>query len=363
MLINYPLFLIMLLCSTPVSGQGAEQQPRNIGISWVGALGDGFPLTQETLDDLVAKHGEWLGTADEKKKKELDKGQLEEHYIEQLWQLLDSNWGVANGRLNLRGAKLRKANLERADLRAAKLEEADLIGANLEEAKLRWANLEGADLRESKLEEANLRWAKLEGADLRWANLEGTDLGWAKSLGSESYLGAFLKSARLDGVDLTEHRYEPKPGGVPAVESLVDTKNLETLRYEKAPHGLIELRRAFKDAGYREQERKITFALKRSEREIMTCLNQDDLDKKAQEKSEKDTCIARPVEAAFNFVFFEFPVEYGMSPGRALQILAGLIFLFAIPYTYRGMLGIHVNMRRTAYLHVLRAFLIYNITP
>jgi len=98
---------------------------------------------------------------------------------------------------------------------------------------------------------------------------------------------------------------------------LVETENLETLRYEKAPHGLIELRRAFKDAGYREQERKITFALKRSEREIMMCRNQDD--------SEKDKCKKRPIEATFNLVFFEFPVAYGMNPGRALTILLTLL--------------------------------------
>ena len=115
------------------------------------------------------------------------------------------------------------------------------------------------------------------------------------------------------------------------MESLSETKNLETLRYKKVPHGLIELRKAFKEAGYREQEREITYAIKRSEWGIMMCRNQDDSN---QKESEQNKCITRPVEAAFNLVFFELPVAYGMYPGRALQILVVLIFLFAIPYTY-----------------------------
>ena len=490
--IFFLLIPIFFLCWVPVLSQGSEQKPCKSGSSWIGAFANGLPLTQETLDDLVAEHKEWLITLEYRVETEIQRKcgtavpfseEFEDCFLNLLssdWEvdkgrlnLLSSDWEVDKGRLNLQeaklswaklqeaelswanlqgagmqwaklqgatlqwanlqgadmqGAKLQKARLDRAilqgaelsiaklqgaSMRWAELQGATLVNANLQGADMQWAKLQGANMQEANLQEAmmvgtnlqgadmqvanlqeammvgtnlqgaNMRWARLQGADMQntklqgaymqkaelqgaymWgtklqgaymqeanlqganmqganlqeatlvdanlqganmqeANLQGANMQGAKGFGSGSYLNANLKAANLKGIDLTGHRYEPKPGGVPAVESLVNTEHLETLWYKTAPHGLIELRKTFKEAGYREQERKITYAIKRSELDRMMCRNQ-----------EKDKCIIRPIEATFNLLFFELPVAYGMYPGRAFKILIVFIFLFAIPYTY-----------------------------
>ena len=115
MVCRFWFILIMLLCFIPVLGQELEQPLKKSDLSSekstsIGNFGDGTPLTQETLDELLLKHGKWLGTLSEAIiEKELDKAQLkEEQYIERLWQLLDSDWGVDRGRLDLRGYGDRK---------------------------------------------------------------------------------------------------------------------------------------------------------------------------------------------------------------------------------------------------------------
>jgi hypothetical protein len=309
----------------------AGEEPCRVGSEWVGEFADGFPLTKETLDDLVAEHKEWIEGAEAPDR---PKGEKEEEWLR---KLIASDWEVDNGRLDLKGTDLEGANLAEADLEGANLAEANLGGANLEGAYLWDANLEGAYLRDANLEGAYLVGANLEGARLGDANLEGAYLVGAKGLGSDSLTGAFLKDASLEGVDLTGHVWEPKPGGTPRVESLVETESLETLRYEKSPHGLVELRKAFKDAGYLEQERKITYAIKYSEWEHMLCRHEKDLEKdeeKSANDEEKKKCRKRLIEATFQYVLFDWPVAYGLFPGRALLTLLVFIFLFFIPYTY-----------------------------
>jgi hypothetical protein len=137
-----------------------------------------------------------------------------------------SSWEADQGRLVLKGATLKGANLQGANLGVANLEGAELGRANLGEAKLVWANLEGA-----KLVDANLK-----GVELKGANLQGA-------------------------------RYEPNPGALPDIVQLRSARRLETLWFDVkgSPHGLEELKQAFKNAGMRQQEREITYAIKRSE--------------------------------------------------------------------------------------------------
>lgn len=158
------------------------------------------------------------------------------------------------------------------------LKEAYLNEANLQGSYLRWADLQWAYLNEANLQEAQLDGTNLEGASLFWATLQGAI-------------------------------YESKAEHLPDIGSLRMANNLETMRYLNSPHALEELKQAFKKAGMRQQEREITHAIKRSEQE-----NGDFL------------------ETSFNVVFFDLPVGYGLYPGRALKILAGLIPLFALFY-------------------------------
>jgi len=146
--------LVIGLCPLNASGQSTDsaQHPEATkeGEAWEGNFADGKPLTRKKLEELLAAHEEWLKTADEKLKGEIDeiaKGKAmeadKEAWIQKLW---GSAWEADQGRLVLKGAKLQKASLERADLRVANLQEADLQGANLQAAVLRQPARGGADV-------------------------------------------------------------------------------------------------------------------------------------------------------------------------------------------------------------------------
>jgi len=78
------------------------------------------------------------------------------------------------------------------------------------------------------------------------------------------------------------------------------------LTYEQ-PTQLVALRNAFKSAGFREQERQITFAL-------------------------NSVGSARNWEDGFRYLMFELTSDWGMSPGRPLRILAALVVLMSLGY-------------------------------
>lgn len=346
--------------------------------AWKGSLADGTPLTRKKLDEMLAAHRVWLETLLEREKAKAN--MKEENEEKQLDKLLASDWGADQGRLVLRGANLqeaflpgaklqnaslRKANLQKAMLWEANLQKVDLVGANLQEVTLAGANLQAAYLSDACLQYANLRDAYLQGANLRRANLLGVDLAganlqkadltganlelvdlWGANLQKaklvDAYLqkanlkganlqgaeleganlqgatlkGAKLQGANLEGADLQGVLYEPDPGSLPDVVGLRSAYNLETLRFIASPHGLEELKEAFKKAGMRQQEREITYAIKRSELE------------NAWGKGH----FWNRLDSTFNWVLFDLPVGYGLYPGRALQILGALIPVFALLY-------------------------------
>ncbi len=78
-----------------------------------------------------------------------------------------------------------------------------------------------------------------------------------------------------------------------------------TYRSDSGP--LAGLRGVFKETGFRDQERKITFALKSRQVELLweTCAK------------DKGNCF----EYGFNLIFFDLTAQYGMNPGRVLYSL------------------------------------------
>jgi hypothetical protein len=74
----------------------------------------------------------------------------------------------------------------------------------------------------------------------------------------------------------------------------------------------VELREAYKKAGMREPERQVTFALNHTRRE----------------KLWKEEGVLGKLESLFHLVFFEWTCQYGMNPGRPLEILGLGLFLF-----------------------------------
>jgi len=196
----------------------------------------------------------------------------------------------------LAAANLSYVGFEGANLNNADLTSVNLVGAMLPDAKLRKAALESADLRRSDLSRADASEANFRNANLSGAKLSSTN----------------LSGASLWGADLSNAFFEPAPGQLPTVDGIAESDGLSTLQY-KQPRALVNLRSLFKDAGYREQERQITYALRHGE-------------------TENQLAGAARLEGIFNYVLFELTTLWGLAPGRALVILMLLIPIFAIPY-------------------------------
>jgi hypothetical protein len=104
----------------------------------------------------------------------------------------------------------------------------------------------------------------LIGASLAKANLTEADL-FSTDLTKTYFLSANLTEASLAGVNLSGVRFEPNV--VPSGTSFAYAKGLVTLWWYDSPQGLVLLRNAFKEAGMREQEREVTYAHMKSQRE------------------------------------------------------------------------------------------------
>jgi hypothetical protein len=191
------------------------------------------------------------------------------------------------------------------------------------------ANLNGAWLTGPLLVTANLN-VKLSGLDLSGANLRGANLTDADLRGA-NLRGANLTDADLSGANLTDawvslanfDRAIFEPKSLPTLSGISRAENVELLTYYDNPAALVQLRKQFEDGGFREQERKITYALKRREAEL-SC----------------DKCMRMLLtdcgSFVFNTVFFDWTCRYGMSPGRPLKfgivlwLLCSLLYLVCI---------------------------------
>jgi len=112
-------------------------------------------------------------------------------------------------------------------------------------------------------------------------------------------------------------------------------KNLESLTYQENPDALVQLRKQFQDGGFREQERKITYALKRRETELSWrgCTSRElPEDKTRAILWSSDSNVANCASFILNKVFFDWTCQYGMSPGRPLSLGALLWLLCSVLY-------------------------------
>lgn len=247
---------------------------------------------------------------------------------------------------NLRGANLYRANLKGAEIQGIKLEKAnllgtkidasfaknpkwqrvwklinekslpqDLSGVDLREAYLRGAKLSGKDLSQADLHAADLNSAKLRGAILSEADLSEADLIGA-DLSEANLNEADLKEADLSGANLDGVVFELKAGSLPNITAISSAENISKMRYLESPQALVELREAFKKAGLLAQERRITYAIKRSHRQALWGKG-----------------VWETLESLFNLIFFELTCRYGMKPGRPLIVMVMLVCFLAIPYT------------------------------
>jgi hypothetical protein len=149
---------------------------------------------------------------------------------------------------------------------------------------------------------ADFTGAFLVRADLSHANLTGADLKHAYLIDTD------LDSSDFQGANLLGAIFEPR--SISRIKGLASTTNLESVTYVDNPGPITELRKQFQDAGYREQERKITYVLNR-------------------EEARRDSFVER----WFKRIAFDLTCQYGMTPGRPLRIVLLLWLFFSCVYT------------------------------
>ncbi len=247
---------IAILAVGSVSGQPKQ---------WTGQWPDGSPLTRAELNEVLSEHREWVHSD-----------------------------GRSGSRADLSGAKLSFVDLF-GDLREAILTEAVVHGANLSGTRLSGADLSKANLYGADLSRANLTEADLTGADLTRADLTEANL-----------TAADLTEADLSRATVTNATFEPT--GLPELNDMVGMRGLGTLTYARSPQGLARLRTLFREAGMRQQEREVTYAINRT-------MHAGD-----------------GIDAIFNRVMFDWTCAYGLDPGRPLKVLAVMIAVFALVY-------------------------------
>jgi len=236
--------------------------------------------------------------------------------------------GKKGTRLSLNGAHLGKASLNGANLRNAELRNVSFYQANLSNADLSWADLREANFLEADLSDSKLGNARLDGANLSYSKMErslllaanlsrasltNTSLNGAKVLMADlSYAnlqGAELNGAYFVGANLTGTTFEP--GSLPHTWGIAAAINLESLTFGSNPLALTQLRKQFSDGGFREQERKITFAINRRQAQMDSFW-----------------------EKWFKKIAFDITCQYGMNPGRCLKLLAFVWALCSVTYTW-----------------------------
>jgi uncharacterized protein YjbI with pentapeptide repeats len=276
-LLQFGILLLLLAA-------GLTTQAQN-NFEWKDA--SGTTHNRSDLDEILGKHKQWVES--------VRKSGIQANLS-----------GATLTGADLSGADLLSADLSGANLLSTNLSGATLIDANLTNATLASAKLKGATLTDAKLNSANLIGAKLNGAILVDAKLNGAMLMFA-DLSGVNLRDADLTGALVIGANLEGAVFEPK--SLPELQGISLAWNLELLTYYANPSALVQLRKQFKDGGFRDQERKITYVLNRGE---------------AQRSGE--------IERWFKTIAFDWTCQYGMRSRRLLILGALLWFLCSLLY-------------------------------
>jgi uncharacterized protein YjbI with pentapeptide repeats len=294
---------------------------------------------------------------------------------------------------SMRAVILKRANLALTDLRNADLTFADLSNANLTSSDARGATMTARDLRGALLSFTRLEGAWLTNAKLSssffHANLTGADLLSADLSGAlimdSNLTGAHLNVANLSGAvlldteltgadfvsaDLNGTDWEPKSNPMisAAMSGVALAQHLELLTYRQNPNPLVQLRRGFEEAGFRSQERKITYVLRHRQ-------SQDKLGEalgytfshpalrrlipknwhqfaeaysnyhRGPEGSRYSNLALSWLDYVFDKVMFDFTCRYGVEPNRCLKLGAWLwlclVGVYLLLMHLRGRSGIY----------------------
>lgn len=235
--------------------------------------------------------------------------------------------GVILARANLTRTNFTRANMALADLREAKIYNTFFTGTNLQLARFDNALVTNANFVDARVTNAHMSFLDLSGQDLsNWnlsmayllgtnftnarldkTNLIGTDLT-GTSLKGAVLKDTYLLDAAMEGADLHGARFEIDRDSFPKIGNLARAKNLEYLTYTDDSEALARLQQLFKEAGNRDRERRITYALMKRRSGIMW---------------EQHNYF----EYFVNRILFDLPSQFGMNPGRVLLIV---LFIFLL---------------------------------
>jgi hypothetical protein len=295
-------------------------------------------LTDQELQGIVARHLGWLSfrTARHPKHSQLAIPQ-HDNYLDRFKSRHDWHHeaGGSAEKLNLCYATLKNVDLSHATLADANLSGADLNGAELNGADLRGADLGGADLGGADLNGADLNGAELPkvnvgGAHLSGANLRDTDLSSAILVGADlsraDLSGANLNHADLSDVQVTKAKFANSnligavyaPMSEPPDAYVAGIGGLSTVSAPPGNEiGLVQLRKLLRDAGLRDAEREVTYAI-----EISVTTGR----------------FSSPFWSFgwfwgfLRFMCFDVTTAYGLQPWRALIEIIGLGVLLTFVY-------------------------------
>lgn len=229
-------------------------------------------MSVDDFTKLVDSHEDWLLT---RNVFEISDGE----------QLDLSGWTIVQVDLSYRD--LSDANLQYVDIAFSTLEGATLIAADLTSARISDCNLKSCNLSRAILVDAKIGQSTLEAARLQDSELHGLE---------------------FSEVDVYETIFEPR--SLPLVQTLRDVDGVSSLVYESDPTRLVALRAKLREAGLRNIEREVNFAIQHGRRLAMTWW-----------------------ERAAHLVLFEWTCMYGLRPWRPLAILLALTFVFSVQYT------------------------------
>jgi uncharacterized protein YjbI with pentapeptide repeats len=325
--------LLIYVFSFVLSPNNAQSTPIDASTNkskWTWKDNNGHTKQPVDLEKLLAKHLLWLKDSHSGIRLDLHGADLSGADLsgKNLSQAqLSANFSSANltgtnlNSADMSGAILNKAILNNTifsgtSLGSAKLNETDLRNANLDQAnlsgtELRSVRLDGKTIADLQITNADLSSANLRGAFLLRTNLSGANMSNA-SLAGASLKDSIFSSVDLSGADLYGALFEiTEP---PKARDIARARNLEHMSYTNDSEGLARLRQIFKEAGFRDQERKITYALKIRQVELLKKNWDEDRNWKAY------------AEYWINTALFDWTCQYGMNPGRVL-ITVIIIFL------------------------------------
>ncbi|MEQ1681679.1 MAG: pentapeptide repeat-containing protein [Nitrospira sp.] len=333
-------FILITLCLSfttfQAKARGAETNTTNCDTQtegqWAWVDRSGKNRTHEELQNILKQHQTWFDTAKKEGKQadlsgtKLKRADLHSVNLSEA-NLTDSDLSYTDltrailNQTNLRGTNLQCARLNETYLQGADLTNVDLsrtiissksnfagtilVRASLKGQILHDINFSSADLTEADLSATNLTNMAFTDVNFRDANLRGALL-----------VHTNMSVAHLEGADLFGATYEVDTH--PKTSSIAYAKNIEYMTYESDPSSLAHLRAEFKVAGFRDQERKITFALKSRQVETLweTCENA------------KGNCF----EYFVNRYLFDLTSQYGMNPGRVLLTILTIFGVSTVLY-------------------------------